>query len=153
MTVEDVVINIRSVQGVGTDEPEEMDFTTEGFYQFDDSDNTGSLTYFESEVTGLTGTRTTFVVLPECVVVDRDGLVTSRMVFKEGERNSFLYNTPYGEATMGVHTKKIEKSITADGGNVNIDYILDLEHAMFTRNRFSITIRKTGGQNSVEFNQ
>lgn len=60
------------------------------------------LSYMESAVTGMEGTRTSMTIFPEQVVLDRAGSITSRMVFKEGLKNSFLYDTPYGTATMGV---------------------------------------------------
>ena len=52
------------------------------------------ITYLESEVTGLTGTRTSVIVTPDKVAVERDGFITSRMFFMEGEKTSFLYDTP-----------------------------------------------------------
>ena len=98
------------------------------------------LSYLETEVTGLEGTRTSLIVTPEQVVVDRDGMITSRMVFKERERSSFLYNTPYGTATMNMNTRRISRRLDEHGGDVEIDYVVDMEHTVVTRNRFTLKI-------------
>ena len=92
------------------------------------------------------GTRTSVIVSPQQVVVDRDGLITSRMIFQEGEKNSLLYNTPYGTATMGIDTRKIEQRFDEDGGELEIDYVVDMEHAVVTRNIFQISVKQMGEQ-------
>ena len=81
-------------------------------------------------------------------MVDRDGSLTSRMVFKEGEQTSFLYNTPFGNATMGVDTRKINHCFDDRGGTAEIEYVVNVEHAVFTRNRFTIQVKKDGGTTS-----
>ncbi len=124
------------------------DFTTDGLYTYDGE--VGCLSYLETEVTGMEGTRTSVIVMPDQVVVDRDGLITSRMIFKEREKSSFLYNTPYGTATMNISTRRISHSLDEHGGNVEIDYVVDMEHAVVTRNQFRLNITEQNlmGENS-----
>lgn len=100
----DVVISMHSIEGCDTDDQGIVDFSTDGHY-FKDGD-TSCFSYLETDVTGLEGTRTSVIVRPDEVVVDRDGMITGRMIFREREKNSFLYSTPYGTATLGVSTKK-----------------------------------------------
>ena len=138
--LKDVWISFHSVNGYDDEEPDSLEFFTDGQYLF--QDNVGCLSYLESEVTGLEGTRTSMIVMPDQVVVDRDGLITSRMIFKEGTKSSFLYDTPYGQATMGIDTRKIHGKIDENGGQVEIDYVLDMEHAVVTRNRFQIIVKQ-----------
>lgn len=144
--MKDVVISINSIQNYGQGEEDSLEFTTDGYYMYDG--DVGCLSYMESELTGMEGTRTSMMVFPERVVVDRDGNITSRMVFCEGEKNSFLYNTPYGTATMGISTKQIQQTLDENGGKVEIDYVVDMEHAMVTRNKFQITVRQMGEQSN-----
>ena len=139
-----VWISFHSIHSIDDEEPDSLEFTTDGKYLF--HDNIGRLIYQESEVTGLEGTRTSVTVLPDEVVVDRDGLVKSQMVFKEGSKNSFLYSTPYGQATMGVDTRRIRGSLDESGGQIEIDYVVDMEHAVVARNKFQITVRQMGEQ-------
>ena len=139
--LKDVWISINSIHGYEQEDEDSVEFTTDGYYYYEDG--VGCLSYEESEVTGLEGTRTSMIVMPDQVVVDRDGLVTSRMIFKEGTKNSFLYDTPYGQATMGIDTRKIYRSVDENGCRVEIDYVVDMEHAVVTRNRFQITAKQT----------
>lgn len=79
----DVVISMHSIEGCDTDDQGIVDFSTDGHY-FKDGD-TSCFSYLETDVTGLEGTRTSVIVRPDEVVVDRDGMITGRMVFREGE--------------------------------------------------------------------
>ena len=143
----DVVIDIRTVHAVDMEDEDYLDFTTDGLYTYDGE--VGCLSYLETEVTGMEGTRTSVIVMPDQVVVDRDGLITSRMIFKEKEKSSFLYNTPYGTATMNISTRRISHKLDEHGGEVEIDYVVDMEHAVITRNKFrlKITEQKQMGEN------
>ena len=136
--MKDVVISIHSLHGCGGDEEDTIDFTTDGLYSFDGE--TACLTYLESEVTGMEGTRTSVMVMPDKVVVDRDGGIMSRMIFREGEKNSFLYDTPVGSATLNMNTRGIQHRFDEHGGDMEIDYVLDMEHAFVSRNLFRMTV-------------
>ena len=138
--MKDVVIYIRSLYGYGGEEEDSIDFTTDGLYTFDGS--TACLTYLESEVTGMEGTRTSVMVMPDKVVVDRDGAVTSRMVFSPGEKHAFLYETPVGSATMHMNTRGLNCRFNEHGGHMEIDYVLDMEHAFVSRNCFRLTVKE-----------
>lgn len=145
--LKDVWISINSIHSYEQEDEDHVEFTTDGYYYYEDG--IGCLSYEESEVTGLEGTRTSMIVMPDQVVVDRDGLITSRMIFKEGLKNSFLYETPYGNATMGIDTRKIFRSMDENGGKVEIDYVLDVEHAVVARNKFQITVKETENRGST----
>ena len=45
---------------------------------------------------------------------------------------------------LGVDTRHIRQSVDESGGQVEIDYVVDMEHAVVARNKFSITIRQMG---------
>lgn len=137
-----VIIDIKSIHSYDGSDTSDIEFTTEGHYTYDD--DVGCITYLESEVTGMEGTRTSVFVMPDQIVVDRDGNVTSRMVFKEGEKNQFLYQTPYGKAVMGIDTRAINQSFGVDGGRAEIDYVVDVEHTVFTKNKFTISVKDVG---------
>ena len=136
--MKDVWISMNTIHGYDEPDAESVEFSTDGLYFFEDG--VGCMSYQESEVTGLEGTRTSVTILPDQVVVDRDGTVKSRMIFKEGSKSSFLYSTPFGQATMGVDTRRIRQSVNESGGQVEIDYVVDMEHAVVSRNRFQITV-------------
>ena len=97
--MKDVWISISNLQNEGREKDgSTMVFDTAGYYFFDDG--VGVLSYQESELTGLEGTRTSVMVMPNQVVVDRDGMLTGRMVFREGQRDSYPYSTPYGQMLL-----------------------------------------------------
>ena len=144
--MQDVLISFRSLHDCGTDNEDSIEFTTDGLYSFDG--RVSCLTYMESEVTGMEGTRTSVIVMPDKVVLDRDGVITSRMIFQPGQRNSMLYDTPYGTATLSIDTRRITHSFDENGGNMEIDYILGVEHAVVSKNRFSLDVSKQKGDRS-----
>ena len=137
--MKDVVISIHSLTGLGEEE-DSLDFVTDGLYSY--ADGIASLSYLETEVTGLEGTRTSVRVSPDKVVVNRDGLVMSRMVFTPGQRSAFQYDTPIGTATMQMDTHRITQRFDERGGEMEIDYVLGLEHAVISRNRFRLNVRE-----------
>ena len=137
-----VIISIDTTYIYGPDEEETIEFTTDGVYIFEN--NIGYLSYYETEVTGMEGTRTSICVMPDSVVVDREGSISSQMIFKEGEKSSFVYDTPYGSATMGMDTRRIRHSMDSDGGELIIDYFVNIDSSTVTRNRFHVTVREMG---------
>lgn len=142
--MKDVLISIESSFAYEQEEEERMEFTTDGYYFYED--NVGCLSYLETEVTGLEGTRTSVFVMPDRVVIDREGTVTSRMVFQEGLKDAFQYATPFGQATMGIDTRRIRRNMNEAGGSVEIDYVVDMEHTVASRNKFQITVRELPAQ-------
>ncbi len=140
MKGKDVWISISNRQHAGQEGDNTTVFDTAGSYFFDDG--VGILTYQESELTGLEGTRTSVMVTPKQVVVDRNGLITSRMVFQEGLRDSFPYETPFGQIMLGINTSRIRHSFDENGGDVEIDYVTDLSHAIRIQNKFCITVKE-----------
>lgn len=141
--MKDVVISMHSVHGYDTDDKDIIDFCTDGHF-FKDGD-VSCFSYLETEVTGMEGTRTSVIVRPDEVVIDRDGMISSRMIFREGEKNSFLYSTPYGTATLGINTRKIKHSFNENGGSMEVDYVMDMEHELVSRNKIFLKIEEQKG--------
>ena len=141
--MKDVIISITGTQDAPQGEDNTIELVTEGKYCF--KDGRGKLTYMESELTGMAGTKTSFTFSPDEVVLSREGTLTSRMVFREGTKNTFLYDTPYGSTTMGLDTHRISSSLGEGGGELEIDYIVDFDHTVVGRNRFKINVRERAG--------
>ena len=141
--MKDVIISIKGAQYASRDDTDTVELVTDGKYCF--KDGHGKLTYTESELTGMAGTVTSFLISPGEVVLSREGTLTSRMVFREGTKNTFLYDTPYGSTTMGLDTHKIMSSLGEKGGGLEIDYVVDFDHAIVGRNRFKINVRERAG--------
>lgn len=136
----DVIISIKGMQKYEDAEPDTIELVTEGRLEGDSEGYT--LSYQESPVTGLEGTLTTFQVEGERVTLMRMGEVTSQMVFQEGRRHLALYETPYGSMTIGVNTRSLLTKLTDLGGSIEIDYAIEIDHAIAGRNLFQIEIRE-----------
>lgn len=137
----EVLITIQSSQSVDGQDAPPAELISRGMYSY--TPEMQSLSYMESELTGLEGTRTEFSVKPGEVVLSRTGTVTSRMIFRHGPRYHFAYDTPYGAMTMGMETHLMETDLHEDGGSLRIEYELSFENVLISRNKFYINIKET----------
>ncbi|MEA4895769.1 MAG: DUF1934 domain-containing protein [Oscillospiraceae bacterium] len=148
MKMKDVIISIRGTQNDTQGEDNIIELETDGMFAYENGE--GILSYMESELTGLDGTKTSFVISPMGVVMTREGSLNSRMVFEKGKKHNFLYETPFGAATMGVDTTNISMSFDEHGGNMQIDYVVDFQHSVVGHNMFNIKVseqrREKNGQ-------
>ena len=138
--MKDVMIRIAATQD-GDDPGERTDlaeFTTEGTMEC--TGDSGTLTYAESELTGMAGTTTTIAFTPEGAELTRTGNLTGSMLFRPGERNTFLYELPFGSTTVGLETKRYVSTLSERGGTLEIDYVVDFDHAMVGMNHMHITV-------------
>lgn len=140
MNMKDVIISITGIQDDPTGERDSIELVTAGQYGFENGES--RFTYEESELTGLDGTRTTFTINPMGVVLRREGNLNTEMVFQQGKKNFFLYETPYGSATMGVNTRRIHTQLGEHGGDLELDYNIDFNHTPMGRNQFKINVRE-----------
>ena len=138
--MKNVIISIKSLQDYNVSESDEIELMTDGEYQHENG--VSILTYRESELTGLEGTRTTIKVERDRVTMTRDGAVTTQMVFVEGEKHYFAYETPYGAITMGLDTFSIMSSLGKHGGDIKLRYVLNVDSAPLSRNEFKINVRE-----------
>lgn len=138
--MKNVIITVEGIQ-VLADAPEDnVQLITEGEYTY--QDGCGHFTYEETEITGMEGTSTSFDFTPDEVIISREGTVRNRMVFVQGKKNVFLYETPYGAMTMGIDTHSITSTLGPTGGQLDIDYTLSFDQVMVSRNRFIVKIKE-----------
>lgn len=140
MMEKEVVITIKSSQQLGGEERDGAELITRGTYRY--KNGAARLCYDESELTGMKGTRTQFDVRDGEVVLSRRGAVDSRMVFQPGRRSDFLYRTAQGMLTLGLDTLRIECALGEHGGDMRIDYDLDFERSLLSRNQFIINVKE-----------
>jgi len=138
----DVVISIRGMQKYEGAPPDVVELVTEGRLTRDGESYT--LSYRESELTGLGGTLTTIQVEAEQVTLMRVGEYNSQLVFQEGRRHLSMYNTPYGAMAIGVHTRRLLADLNDQGGNIEVDYAVEVDHALAGRNIFRINVKEAG---------
>ena len=76
------------------------------------------------------------------MTLTREGGVNSMMVFEEGRRHLSMYETPYGALSVGVNTRRMRAELDAGGGEIEIDYAIEVDHAVTGQNLFRIQVTK-----------
>ena len=139
MKMKDVIISVTGIQH-GRYGPDSMQLVTAGQYGVDH--DRIEMTWEESELTGMAGTRTSITVQPNSVVLSREGETATSMEFEEGRKHYFLYETPFGSATMGLNTRRIRHTLGMHGGEMEIEYTVDVDQSIVGRNRFYIQVKE-----------
>lgn len=143
----DVTIEIYSTQAYQDTDPDEITLKTEGaFYE---KNGKFYIKYDESEMTGVPNTKTTLKIDDDIVTLMRTGEMETQMIFKKGEHHIGLYQTVAGPYTLGVKTKELSHSIDEFGGNLYLEYEIELNYQMSGYNTFDIKV-KTSEENENE---
>ena len=138
----EVIISIKGMQEFEQTGKDTIELVTRG--SLGEQAGVYTLRYQESELTGLEGTQTTIEVEPERVSMLREGQVNTQMIFQEGRRHLSMYNTPYGSMAVGVNTRHLYAQLDAAGGDIEIDYSIEIDHAIVGRNIFRINVKQAG---------
>ena len=136
-----VIISIQGKQSFEDAGEETIELVTEGRLE-EDGQAGYTLSYQESELTGLEGTLTTFQIEKNRITLLRIGEFNSQMVFEEGRRHLSMYETPYGALSVGVNTRRMRSDLGLAGGNIEIDYAIEIDHAVAGQNLFRIQVRE-----------
>lgn len=141
----DVIISVKGIR-TGTDnDTDVMELVTEGKYY--KKGKTYYVTYKESEVTGMEGTTTTLKVADGVVTLLRFGSVNSQFIFQQGQKHVSYYDTAYGAFTIGVFANNVSVSIDDCGGEIRVDYQLEIDNNKSGENDFHMLIREAGNPN------
>jgi len=122
-----VVLSIRGRQSYQGQEPDVIELVTEGVLE--QTISGWELTYEESELTGLQGVTTTFGVEPDKITLTRKGRLNSQMVFQVGAVHESLYQMEFGALLICVMASRIHADITENGGTVDLEYAIEIEHS------------------------
>lgn len=139
----EVVISVKGTQKYDEMAPDAIELITRGRLIRDEGGYT--LSYEEGELTGLGGTVTTVRVEEEQVTVTRTGEFTSQLVFQEGRRHLSMYDTPYGAMAVGVNTRHLLAELDDMGGDIEVDYMIDVDHRLAGRSVFQIHVKEAEG--------
>ena len=102
---DNVIISIKGTQVSAEGGPDEMELVTAGVLN-QEGEGRYTISYEESELTGLEGTTTVVRVDGPRVTLLREGSINSQMVFEEGQRHLSMYETPYGSLSVGILTRR-----------------------------------------------
>ena len=121
-------------------EPQILDINSLGSY-VDDGERI-SISYSESEATGMEGSMTTVTFLksePAIISMIREGVVSTTLVFESGKRHHCIYKTPFMPFEICVRTIKVSNSLVALG-TLTLDYVVEIRGAKAERTKFSMQI-------------
>ena len=138
---DNVIISIRGRQLYAESSPDEVELVTSGTLK---RDGAGGyiVSYAETELTGLEGTTTRLHVDGGRVTLLREGNVNSQMVFEEGRRHLSMYETPYGALSIGVNTRRMRSTLGESGGDLEIDYAIEIDNLVAGQNLFRMNVKK-----------
>lgn len=135
----DVVITIVSRQKFEGCEPDQIDLITTG--RLYGRNGKFYISYEESELTGMEGSRTTLKIEPKQITMTRTGTYPSQMRFAEHKREVGLYQTEMGSVAVSTHTSKLTSSIDENGGALEIDYTVEIDANLAGAHRFEMSVR------------
>lgn len=138
----DVIISVKGTQNNSQGDPNLLELVTEGKYYKDGRDF--YLVYKETEITGMSGTTTTVKISPGTVVLSRMGTVNSQLIFEQGQKHVSYYDTVNGAFTIGVFTNLMNINVNEHGGELMVDYSLEVDSMKSGENDFHIIIREVG---------
>ena len=133
---DNVIISIKSHQIYDEREPDCIELVSAG--TFEQTTEGYTITYQESELTGLEGTTTVLQVSEGQVTLLRQGEVNSVMVFEEGRQHVSVYETPAGTLAITINTRRLRSELDAQGGDIEIQYTIDVDRAATGLNLFHI---------------
>lgn len=135
------MISLKTLQNIeGEEETNEIELQTKG--KFSEKNGKYYVIYEESELTGFEDTTTTIKISAQDITMTRSGKYNSKMIFRPGEKRLCSYETPYGTIPVGVNPVAMESNLGGDGGNVYIEYVLDIDNQEYLKNRLNLTITK-----------
>ena len=122
-----VMLSICGRQNYIDQEPEVVELVTDG--TLENKGNRWEICYKESDLTGMEGVSTSFLVESEKITLTRTGNLTSQMVFNVGIPHESLYNMGFGVLMITVNATKIRHELSAEGGWVDLSYGISIEQS------------------------
>ena len=101
-----------------------------------------SISYDESELSGMEGSRATIAFQknePHVVSMLRTGSVKTALLFEAGRRHECVYQTPLAPFDVCVQTNAVKNAIEAMG-TLDLDYVVELKGAEPEHTRMRIVL-------------
>ena len=120
-------------------DPDRVELLTEGELESLGEDR-WRISYEESELTGLKGTKTTFHLEPGRITLRREGPLCSEMVFQEGTRHDSLYRIPEGALCVSVCARRVNYRLDEAGGEIRVLYAIRVEENLAGSVEYRISV-------------
>lgn len=131
---------LRSPNEIPEEDVEHMEITVEANYH--DDGTRISMTYHESELTGMAGATTSISFNKNdagLVSMLRHGTVKTALVFEKGKRHTCVYETPIMPFEICVLTSDVVNAIEAEG-TLTLDYTVELRGAAAEHTHFNLRV-------------
>ena len=123
--VRNVVLSVKGSQSYAGQEPDIIELVTEGtLEQLADG---WKLSYEETELTGMQGVNTTFLIQESQITLTRTGKLSSEMIFRIGEPHDCLYRMEFGVLMLTVCATRMRADIADFSGTIDLRYSIEIE--------------------------
>ena len=136
---QEVVLSVEGKQCYPGQDPDTIELVTTGTLEY--TDLGWKLCYEESELTGLAGVHTTFLVRDGEVTLIRTGRLSSEMIFREGESHDSLYKMEFGALMLTVCANRVQVNLTQQGGVIYLCYTIEVEQSAAGTIEYHLDIR------------
>ena len=126
-------ISITGTQTMEDGGPQTLELVTDGSYCYEPG--FALLSYVESEMTSFQ------IEDGKTVTLRRSGKVNAEMVFDRRQAHESLYDVGFGAMMISVVTEDMTVLLNEHGGVLDLDYRVEVEHALCSRNRYHIEIQ------------
>ena len=122
----EVILSICGKQSYLGQDPEVIELVTTGWLQV--LEDGYEISYEETELTGLQGATTHFLLQPGVITLTRTGKLESQMIFREGVSHDSLYQMEFGALMLTVCASRVAYDLSENGGTVDLTYNIEIEH-------------------------
>ncbi|MGM0470996.1 MAG: DUF1934 domain-containing protein [Bacillota bacterium] len=137
--MEEVVVNVESLQIDQDGSQEEISFTTDGELY---NKELGYYLRYDDDIISDKQVTTTLKIKEQMVTLIRDGAVRMKQEFKLEERTSFGYQTPYGKLQFDLEVQEMEIEAGRKQGRIELKYQLENEDRLVNQNHLIITYKE-----------
>ena len=142
--LKDILIKIQGSQDINSQKIDSIELTTTGTLEYLESGC--KIVYEESELTGMKGTTTTIVVEKSGkITLNREGTTNSCLVFEESQKHMSYYDMGQGAFTISVYTEYLEADINKLGGEIEIEYLLEIDNKIMGSNTIRLEFEYVNG--------
>lgn len=138
-----------TLSGMQTIDGEQDNFELSTVGRYTKRDGRFYVSYEGSEITGYEKSTTTLKIKDDLVSMirfDNEGGGASQMVFERNKQCTGIYRTPLGNLSVDVYTNQMRVDVNDDGGEVELDYFIQLNDCAPVRNNLRVYIRKVENQ-------
>lgn len=141
--MKNVKITIKSTQNYENGQKDTAEISTVG--TFEKNEDSFIISYLDSSATGFEGCTTTLTVFDnDKVTLLRTGKNNnSDLTIENGKKHHSVYSTVYGDMMIGVNAKSVVSTLTQNGGNIYLNYTVDINSAFISANELYITVEET----------